>query len=147
MKCSDCTTLTNAHFELIAKFVDACGIPHRVLLFNSLQFRGSSLVFNHLTLNPCTHRLTVDFVITFSTPYITYILAQISLPETFFSIKNLGHSCRCHCHCYFSRHRAIFNRLPQNFTCALGILSVTCACSLGATVLPHVKIGWVMQYF
>ncbi len=57
------------------------------------------------------------------------------------------HSCRCCCHRYFSHHPVTFTQLLRNFACALGIPSVTRVCSIGTTVLPHVKNGWATQNF
>ncbi len=48
-------------FVFIDEFVDACGIPHRVLLFDSLPLRGLLLIFVHPVLNLCTHQFTVNF--------------------------------------------------------------------------------------
>ncbi len=41
----------------------------------------------------------------------------------------------------------ILNRLLQNFARVLWIHAVTCVCSFGATVSPHVENGWAMQNF
>ncbi len=62
----------DAFFIWIEEFVDACYIPHRVPLFKGLLLQGSSLVLVYPTLNLCTHRFTVDFVITFHTPSGTF---------------------------------------------------------------------------
>ncbi len=50
------------------------------------EVRHSYLFVPHLNL--CTHRFTVDFVITFCTLYTTHILTWISQPKTFSSVKN-----------------------------------------------------------
>ncbi len=57
------------------------------------SFRQSTtlrfVAYTHLSnLNLPTHRFTVDFVMTFCTPYITHILICISQPETFSGVKN-----------------------------------------------------------
>ncbi len=75
-------------FISIDEFVDACGIPLQFLLFDSPLLRGSTLVLIHPALNLCTHRFTVDFVMTLCVPYTMHILTCFSLPETFSSIKN-----------------------------------------------------------
>ncbi len=59
-----------------------------VLLFDSLQLRGSWFLLICPTLNLFTHWFTVDFVITFCAPYTVRILKWISLRETFSSVKN-----------------------------------------------------------
>ncbi len=81
-------TSYDAFLVLIDKFVEACGIPHWILLFNVLPFWDSSLILFCSTLNLYMYRFTVDFVITFCIPYTTQILVLISQPETFSSIKN-----------------------------------------------------------
>ncbi len=133
-------------FKSIDEFVNACSILHWVLLFSGLSLWGLSFPLVHPTLNLCTHWLTVDFVITFYTLFTTYILAWISLFETFScfeklnntSLLVLGHSRWCHCHCYFSHHHVIFNQLLQNFACAR---------NFGTTVSSHVENGWATQNF
>ncbi len=69
-----------AFFISIAEFVDACGIPQLILLFNGVSLRGFLLVLIHLTLNLCIYQFTVNFVITFCAPYITFILIIILKP-------------------------------------------------------------------
>ncbi len=68
------TTPLQAFFVLSDEFLDAYGIPHQVLLFDDLLLQGSSIVLVPHCLNLCTHQFTVDFVITFSAPYIIYVL-------------------------------------------------------------------------
>ncbi len=82
------TVPSKAIFVSIDEFVDACGIPRQVLLFDSLPLRISLLVLVCPTLNLCTVQLAADFVITFCTQYTVRILVWISLLETFSSIKN-----------------------------------------------------------
>ncbi len=75
------------HF-LIDKFADVCGISCQVLLSSGLPLWDSSFILVFLTLNLCTHRFTVNFVITFCALYTAHILVWISPLETFSSIKN-----------------------------------------------------------
>ncbi len=65
---------SEAFFISIAGFVDACGIPCRVLLFICLVLQSLLLVLLSPALNRCTHQFAVDFVSTFCTPYTMYIL-------------------------------------------------------------------------
>ncbi len=141
-------------FVLIDKFVDACGIPHRALLFKGLPLEGLLLILVCPTLNLCALQFTVDFVITFCMPYTTHILKWISLSKTLFGVENWITLCCLFLDTaagvtgnYFSCHGIIFNRLLQNVVCAFGIPFVTCAGSFGATVLPHVENGWATQNF
>ncbi len=60
---------SEAFFVSIDESVDACGIPYQVLLFDGLPLQGLSLVLIHPTLNFCTCRSTVDFVLIFCAPY------------------------------------------------------------------------------
>ncbi len=85
------TISSKAIFLLIdSEFVDACGIPHQVLLFDGLPLCGSSLKF----VCPPPPWISVpiglqllDFVITFWMPYSMHILAWISIAEIFSSVK------------------------------------------------------------
>ncbi len=65
------TVSGEAFFISADEFVDARGIPYRVL-FNGLPLQNSLLELVHPTLNLCTHWFTDDFVITFCTPYTTH---------------------------------------------------------------------------
>ncbi len=58
------------------EFVDVCGIKCWVLLFNSLPLPGGGymLVLVRPTLNLCTHRFPIDFMIRLNTPYTTHTL-------------------------------------------------------------------------
>ncbi len=79
---------SKAFFISIDEFVDACGMPHWVLLFDGLPLWGSLLILICPALNFCTPQFTVDFVVTFYVPYTKHILAWISLPKTFSSVNN-----------------------------------------------------------
>ncbi len=38
--------ISEVFFKLRDEFVDACGIPRRILLFNGVPFQGSSLILD-----------------------------------------------------------------------------------------------------
>ncbi len=69
------TILSDTIFILMDKFVNACIIPHWLLLFDSPLSRSLSLVLVYPALNLCIHMFaSIDFVVTFCVPYTTHIL-------------------------------------------------------------------------
>ncbi len=96
----------------INEFFDAYRIRDRVLLFDSLPLPGLMFAFIRPTLNLCTHQFTVDFVIIFCIPYIMHILVWISLPKTYFSVKNWTTFCTpyiMHILVWISLHKTFFS--------------------------------------
>ncbi len=103
---------------------------YRLLLFVGISLQNSSLIPICPALNLCTHRFTVDFVITFCTLYTALILALIlvwiSPLEIFSGVKN-----------WITRVTAIVNQLQRNFTFVLGIPSVRYKHTVSAQLCYH----------
>ncbi len=123
---------SEALFVWINEFISDCNVLCRVLLFDGLLLRSLMLIFICSTLNLCTLQFTVDFLITFCSPYTAHIPARNSLPETFSSIKDRI-TLRC------SSLGAVVN-----VTVISSLTNVFPALPFGEHFLPNRLTGWNM---
>ncbi len=94
------TIPSEAFFIWINEFADACGIPHPVLVFNSLPLRGLSLVLICPTLIFCTHWFSLFCDSILHTMHWVHSHMNFNTQNIFLCLKPnnpllpaLGHNC------------------------------------------------------